>query len=488
MSISTTDPVALAPGSLEHVRGVLDRLGAGEWWRAGEADLVEVLGAVGRIRQELVRVEVHATAEVLKRGMPKERGMSPVDYLTAAQAQRATAPPVGHALTIVRLAEAVQRLTAAAGLGTGPDGHSPGEETAAEALADGAIEALAGDSGEGRGNSGECTGSEPLRSTLAAFDAGLMGPSKAAAIVRFHNEVARHSPEEALASAMGTINDGASDRFRKRGRRLDPLGVEEDPESLMREGGWTDRELRMVLNQSRKIIKPEKDLQDDERRARAFRSLHSARVGEDLTEYRLLVDDEGAAVIDAALAAMSAPEKDEDGNADPRSAPQRKADALLAVVRRGVSAPEGTPQTAKAQVVITMRYSTLLGSMPGAGVTMTGQVLSPQTVRRIACDAGIVPAVLGTKGEILEMGREKRLFTAGQHRALWHRDKKCTFPGCTIPPQWCDAHHVQHWVDGGPTDLSNAALLCQRHHTFVHSQELTATVTATGVTWHTWHT
>src|SRR5690625_7803787 len=73
MSISTTDPVALAPGSLEHVRGVLDRLGAGEWWRAGEADLVEVLGAVGRIRQELVRVEVHATAEVLKRGMPKEQ-------------------------------------------------------------------------------------------------------------------------------------------------------------------------------------------------------------------------------------------------------------------------------------------------------------------------------------------------------------------------------------------------------------------------------
>src|SRR5699024_824611 len=75
-----------------------------------------------------------------------------------------------------------------------------------------------------------------------------------------------------------------------------------------------------------------------------------------------------------------------------------------------------------------------------------------------------------------------------QHRALWLRDKQCTFPGCTIPPQWCDAHHVDHWVNGGPTDLSNGALLCQRHHTYVHTHDLTATVTDTDVTWHTWHT
>ncbi len=480
MSTSTTDPVALAPGSLERVREVLDGLAAGEWWRAGEADLVEMLGAIGRIRHDLARVEVHATAQVLNRGLPKERGMSPVDYLTVAQSQHATAPPVGHALTMVRLAEAMQQLSAPAGLGTGPDGGRSHTDCVDDAT-DGPRE-------EDTQEAGDPAGGEPLGDTLAAFDAGLMGPSKAAAIVRFHNEVARHSPEEALASAMGTINRGASDTFKKRGNRLDPLGVDKDPESLIRRGGWTDRELRMVLNESRKIIKPAKELEDEERRGRAFRSLHSMRVNDDLTEYRLVVDEEGAAVIDAALAALSSPKKDEDGNPDPRSAPQRKADALLTVVRRGVSAPEGVPQTTKAQVVITMRYSTLLGFMPGAGMTMTGQVLSPQTVRRIACDAGIVPMVLGSEGEILEMGQEKRLFTPGQHRALWHRDKKCTFPGCTIPPQWCDAHHVKHWADGGPTDLSNGALLCQRHHTYVHSQELTATVTATGVTWHTWHT
>src|SRR5699024_1406497 len=148
-------------------------------------------------------------------------------------------------------------------------------------------------------------------------------------------------------------------------------------------------------------------------------------------------------------------------------------------------APEGVPKSAKAQVMVFIPWSELLNATQGAGVTATGQVLSPGVVRRLACDGSIIPVVLGAEGEILDMGREKRLFTPGQHRALWHRDKMCTFPGCTIPPQWCDAHHVVSWVDSGRTDLDNGALLCQRHHTYVHNRDLTATVTATGVTWHT---
>ncbi len=83
------------------------------------------------------------------------------------------------------------------------------------------------------------------------------------------------------------------------------------------------------------------------------------------------------------------------------------------------------------------------------------------------------------------MGRLTRLFTPAQRKALWHRDKGCAFPGCTTPPQWCEAHHVLHWIHGGLTDLRNAALLCPRHHHHVHKHDLTATVTATGVTWHT---
>jgi hypothetical protein len=106
-------------------------------------------------------------------------------------------------------------------------------------------------------------------------------------------------------------------------------------------------------------------------------------------------------------------------------------------------------------------------------------------VRRLACDAEIIPAVLGTPSEILDLGRATRLFTPTQTRALTLRDRHCTFPRCDIPAFWCDAHHITHWSDGGPTNLDNAALLCGRHHTIVHRDRLTAAVTPNGVRWDT---
>ena len=117
-------------------------------------------------------------------------------------------------------------------------------------------------------------------------------------------------------------------------------------------------------------------------------------------------------------------------------------------------------------------------------MTATGQVLAPSVVRKLACDAGIIPVVLGGDGEVLDLGRTTRYFTPGQRKAIWLRDQGCTYPGCTMPPQWCDAHHVAWWSRGGTSDIDNAALLCQRHHTTVHTRDLHASITPTGVTWH----
>ncbi|MGC0274441.1 DUF222 domain-containing protein [Pseudactinotalea sp. Z1739] len=474
--------VTQAPSLLAQMALTLDALAQGEWWRVPEGDLVEVLGALGRVRHQLSRAEVRATAEVIDRGIPRDRCLTPVDYLTQAQARQAPMPPVGHALMTVRLAEAVRTLNGGPGLGTGPGGAQ--EEGGAVAQLDPA-QGGAADDGLAEQDGGQAKQDAPLRGTLAAFDRAELGPSRAAAIVQFHDEVAPHSPPDALAAAMTTINQGATDTFGPRGLARDALGIDRDPESVIRKHGWTDRQLRVVLGTSRKIIKPAREKEESERRGRTFRSLHSLPVGEDLTEYRLVVEPEGAAVVDAAISALSAPEKDDDGAADPRTPAQRRADALLTIVRRGVSAPEGVSQTTKAQVMVTIPLTALTEGVDGAGITMTGQVLSPTTVRRLACDGSIIPAVLGTEGQILEMGHDKRLFTPGQHRALWHRDKHCSYPGCTIPPQWCDAHHVRHWADGGPTDMDNGALLCGRHHTYVHANDVTATVTSAGVTWHT---
>ena len=63
-----------------------------------------------------------------------------------------------------------------------------------------------------------------------------------------------------------------------------------------------------------------------------------------------------------------------------------------------------------------------------------------------------------------------RLFTAAQVKRLWLRDRHCSYPGCTMASSWCDAHHLVHWADHGPTNLDNAALLCERHHTIVHQR------------------
>ncbi|MFT4011040.1 MAG: DUF222 domain-containing protein [Nocardioidaceae bacterium] len=102
------------------------------------------------------------------------------------------------------------------------------------------------------------------------------------------------------------------------------------------------------------------------------------------------------------------------------------------------------------------------------GTTLSGEALSVGTVRRMACDAEIIPAVLGSEGQLLDLGRVQRLVTTALWQALVLRDRHCAFPGCTRLPIACDAHHVQHWADGGPTSLDNMVLLCRRHHTLVH--------------------
>jgi hypothetical protein len=101
-------------------------------------------------------------------------------------------------------------------------------------------------------------------------------------------------------------------------------------------------------------------------------------------------------------------------------------------------------------------------------VTDDGLTLSAAAVRRLACDADLIPVVLGTDGEVLDLGHTRRLVSAAQWRALVARDRQCAFPGCTRPPVMGHAHHIIHWADGGPTDLNNLVLLCGEHHRILH--------------------
>ena len=97
--------------------------------------------------------------------------------------------------------------------------------------------------------------------------------------------------------------------------------------------------------------------------------------------------------------------------------------------------------------------------------------MSVATLRRIACDARIARVITDGRSQPLDVGRAIRTVTAAQWRALVARDGGCTHPGCDRPPGWCEAHHIEHWADGGTTTLDNLKLYCDRHHRDAHAHD-----------------
>jgi hypothetical protein len=127
-------------------------------------------------------------------------------------------------------------------------------------------------------------------------------------------------------------------------------------------------------------------------------------------------------------------------------------------------------------LVVTMTLETLRGGLAAATLD-TGDRLSAHTARRLACEAGIVPVVLGGRSKVLDVGRRRRLFTKAQRLALVVRDQHCTATGCQTPAWFCHAHHDDPWSHGGPTNLTNGRLLCPSHHRRAHDPRYDAWVT-----------
>ena len=108
--------------------------------------------------------------------------------------------------------------------------------------------------------------------------------------------------------------------------------------------------------------------------------------------------------------------------------------------------------------------------LPGTDDPMT---ITAAEARRLACTANLIPAVLDSDSQPLDLGRTTRLFTTAQRHALQLRDRHCQAEGCLIPGTWCEAHHWNPWTHGGPTDLTNGLLLCRHHHTTAHDPTYT---------------
>ena len=167
-------------------------------------------------------------------------------------------------------------------------------------------------------------------------------------------------------------------------------------------------------------------------------------------------------------AACTLPGCSHDGR-DPRDHGARMLDSLVEACRRLQTADLLPDQHGAAPRVSLVMDLDELRAQLGTASAETGEELSAATVRRLCCDADVIPAVFGSAGELLDVGRLQRLVTAALWMALVIRDRHCRFPGCTRPPLMCHAHHLQHWVDGGPTCLDNLVLLCGHHHRLVHA-------------------
>ena len=150
------------------------------------------------------------------------------------------------------------------------------------------------------------------------------------------------------------------------------------------------------------------------------------------------LDTETASLLREAIDPLCAPA----GAHDDRSPGQRRADALGEICRLALRTghlPDNGGD--RPQLVVTMPLDALLNGVC-AGTLETGVRLTPGAVRRLACDAAVLPAVLGGNSQVLDVGRQRRLFTGPLRRALVLRDGGCAFPGCDRPPRWCDGHHV----------------------------------------------
>ncbi|MEA5364865.1 DUF222 domain-containing protein [Amycolatopsis sp., V23-08] len=191
-------------------------------------------------------------------------------------------------------------------------------------------------------------------------------------------------------------------------------------------------------------------------------------------------DDETGTRASALLDSL-AERRNSDEGADFRSPQERYGDAFSDAVDLALNSPDLPMQAGeRAHVMVAVSLEDLKSGVGQATLGDTGTMTAAEA-RVHACDSMLIPAVLGEKSEPLNLGRLRRLISAGLRRALFLRDRGCAFPGCHRPPRHCQGHHIRHWSEGGPTDLNNLVLLCAHHHRLLHRSAWEVHIAADGL-------
>ncbi|MGZ4616864.1 MAG: HNH endonuclease signature motif containing protein, partial [Actinomycetes bacterium] len=318
-----------------------------------------------------------------------------------------------------------------------------------------------------------------LAATGAALAAGRVNRAQAEVIVKVLDDLAKCARwfEEDRAEHPDPTRDPAS------APQL-PDGLLEQAEAYLLLAARTEdaRRLRVTGAQLLERVAPEvadealgRRLAAEERAARARMRLVLRDNGDGTHSGSFTVPDLHAAMLSKALDALCSPRVtksgepghyvDADGQRVPRA--EQRGQAFCLFLERYPVDRLPANGGLDATVVVTLSWNALTDWYATAGLD-TGGVVSAGEARRLMCSAGILPAVLGGASEVLDLGREQRLFSKAQRRAVNLRQPECTAAGCSRAAAQCEAHHLVPWSRGGPTDLAHAANLCPWHHHRAH--------------------
>ena len=313
-----------------------------------------------------------------------------------------------------------------------------------------------------------------------------IGPSLAAGRLAESLEGRWHQLREALSD--GRVTEAQAHVI---ARALDDLPHGLDPEVMAKSEAhliaeaahFEPKRLRVLGRKVLEVVAPDlaeaheqQLLESEEARALRTTSLTMRRRGDGSTDVHIRLADAVAGRLMTYLEAYAAPRRGRLGGdherTDPDTGPPISHATLLG--RAFCSMLEAIPGTrlprhggSATSVVVTIDHETLRSQLGAAGIGSGDRISATEAVR-LACNASILPLVLDGKGQPLHLGRARRLFSSGQRMAMAVRDRTCRAHGCTIPADWCEAHHRKPWMLGGRTDVDAGVLLCSWHHHRAH--------------------
>lgn len=299
---------------------------------------------------------------------------------------------------------------------------------------------------------------------------GDMGSAVARHLVGL-GRIMRRQPETGRRAATGDLSQARIRHLARAARRYPDLYGEHEAMLL-------DLAENMQLDEFKSAIdywiyladdqagEKKADKQQDETR------LHASQTSGGMMKLDGLFDKVTGEVILTALNAAMTPEARKDGaGGELRPASRRRADALHDICRQFLDHHPGRIGGHRPHVNLILDLETLERRAGWRCELDHMGTITPETARRLICDAELSWLIVNSDSAPLNMGRSVRTATPAQLRALAVRDGGCTWKGCDMPPAWCDAHHDIPWDRGGPTDLANLRLLCRRHHVLVHRSE-----------------